>query len=57
VRVVDFDHQGARFVGVVAPDVKTAEAVMEHWNARDKQSPSRASCFAPPHGARAIEMK
>jgi hypothetical protein len=56
LRVIDFEHRGARFVGAAAPDIKAAEALVEHWNKRDEKSKSRAACFAPPPGARDVKI-
>jgi hypothetical protein len=56
LRVVDFVWQGRRFVGGSVPDLATAAAVKEHWNARDKQSPSRTACHAPPDTARPVTI-
>jgi hypothetical protein len=56
LRVVDFVWQGRRFVGGAVADATTAAAVKEHWNARDKQSPSRTACHAPPDTARTVTI-
>lgn len=55
-RVIDFEHWSRRFVGVVTPDAKAAEALVEHWNKRDEKSKSRAVCFAPPASARDVKI-
>jgi hypothetical protein len=54
IKVIDFQHRGARFVGVVAPDVKTAESLVLHWNQRDQKSKSRLACLAAPDTAREV---
>jgi hypothetical protein len=56
LRVIDFEHRSARFVGAIAPDLKVAEALVEHWNKRDEKSKSRAACFPPPDAARTVTM-
>jgi hypothetical protein len=56
LRVIDFEYRSARFVGAVAPDIKVAEALVEHWNKRDEKSKSRAACFPPPDGVRTVTI-
>ncbi len=56
IKALDFSHKSQRYVGARANDTKTAEALVGHWNERDKKSPARPVCFEAPVGARELSF-